>query len=170
MIWKILCFYIFTWICQTTGSPVDDYAVVIDAGSTGSRCFVFHVVIDNEDNREVTSASCGKVIPGLSSFVAHPVEASHHLSPLLHNAVKIIPSIHHISTGIYIKATAGMRLLSPESQAELWGYVVRGINQKSDIPFIVSDKAIGTIDGHAEAYYAVLASNYVHGSIDGNLQ
>lgn len=151
-------------------APVDDYAVVIDAGSTGSRCFVFHVVIDHDDNREVTSASCGKVIPGLSSFVAYPNEASNYLAPLLHNAAQIIPSIHHISTSIFIKATAGMRLLSPDSQTKLWESVVRGINRRADIPFIISNKHIGTIDGHAEAYYAVLASNYVHGSIDGNLQ
>lgn len=169
--WVFLVVYaVVALLLQSHAAPVDDYAVVIDAGSTGSRCFVFHVAIDIDDHRDVTSASCGKVIPGLSSFVAYPNEASNYLAPLLHNAAALIPSIHHISTSIFIKATAGMRLLSPDSQDKLWDSVVRGINQRADIPFVIAKKHIGTIDGHAEAYYAVLASNYVHGSIDGNLQ
>jgi Golgi nucleoside diphosphatase len=162
----VLCIFC---VIQRVFGKVDDYAVVIDAGSTGSRCFVFHVMIDYDDNRDVTSASCGKVIPGLSTFIDNPDDASAYLAPLLQNAAKMIPQVHHLSTHIYIKATAGMRLLSKDVQHKLWEALVRGANRSPDIPFIISEEHIGTIDGHQEAFYAVLASNYIAGSIDGNL-
>lgn len=168
MLMGILFTFLFL-IWRLSSAKVDDYAVVIDAGSTGSRCFVFHVTIDYNDNRDVTSASCGKVIPGLSTFIDNPDDATAYLAPLLHNAAKIIPAVHYLSTHVYIKATAGMRLLSKDVQHQLWEALVRGANHSPDIPFVISEDHIGTIDGHQEAFYAVLASNHIAGSIDGNL-
>jgi Golgi nucleoside diphosphatase len=149
---------------------IDDYAVVIDAGSTGSRCFMFHVTVDKDDHRHVTTASCGKVTPGLSSFVDSPERATEHFAPLLQMAATMIPFVHHLSTHIFIKATAGMRLLTPEVQHKLWEGLVKISNERPDIPFLISEENIGTIDGHQEAFYAVLASNYIAKSIDGNLK
>lgn len=156
--------------CLIYGAKVDNYAVVIDAGSTGSRCFVFHVLVDDDDKRNVTSFSCGKVVPGLSSFKNYPDESSAYLAPLLINAATIIPVSQQSKTIVHIKATAGMRLLSEEIQKKIWLSLVTGLNYRLDVPFLIADVYVGTIDGHAEAYFAVLASNYIAGCIDGNLQ
>jgi Golgi nucleoside diphosphatase len=149
---------------------IDDYAIVIDAGSTGSRCFVFHVTIDEHSHRNVSSHPCGKVVPGLSSFASHPVDSSDYIAPLLSIAASRIPAAFHSRTTVHIKATAGMRVLSELRQSIIWNSLVEGLNRRPDIPFKVSMENVGTIDGHAEAFFAVLASNYIAGSIDGNLQ
>lgn len=169
MIYWIVFLCVFVGLSNSS-RPVDDYAIVIDAGSTGSRCFVFHVTLDENDTRNVSSFSCGKVIPGLSSFVTYPQEVASYMAPLLINAATIIPRAFQLKTSVFIKATAGMRLLSPETQSQLWKNLVNGLNQRLDIPFLIVKQNIGTIDGHAEAFFAVLASNYIAGSIDGNLQ
>lgn len=149
---------------------VDSYAVVIDAGSTGSRCFVFHVVIDAEGDREVTGYPCGKVVPGLSSFLSQPEDVGPYLEPLLINAAEIIPGSKHSSSHVYLKATAGMRLLSSVDQQKIFEHAASWLREANDIPFPIADRNIGTINGHEEAYFAVIASNYIHGSIDGNLR
>jgi len=148
-----------------------DYAIVIDAGSTGTRCFVFHVLIDLDESRSVTSNPCGRVFPGgLSTLVAEPHKTTDIILPLLTKATHIIPARYHSRTKVYIKGTAGMRLLSDEDQEKIWTTLVNSLNNHEDNPFHISMESVGTIDGHAEAFYAVLASNYIAGSIDGNLQ
>lgn len=171
---------------------IDDFAVVIDAGSTGSRCFVFHIVLystiknkygkiknptllealDNSynDHRNISAYTCGKVIPGLSAFAEHPNDASAYIAPLLNIAASRIPIQYHYKTQVFIKATAGLRLLSDSKQQRLWHKLVQGLMQRDDMPFIINKDSVGTIDGHDEAFFAVLASNYIAGSIDGNLQ
>jgi guanosine-diphosphatase len=174
---QILCtLTVLSWILTISASSaskllkIDNYAVVIDAGSTGSRCFVFRVTVDEDDNRNVTSYSCGKVMPGLSSFQHFPGDASGYLAPLLINAANLIPLGKQPTTIVHIKATAGMRLLSEDVQKRIWKSLVYGLNYRMDVPFLISKVHVGTIDGHAEAYFAVLASNYIAGCIDGNLQ
>lgn len=179
MIWSALSvlfwmFHVATCAGAVVGDEnqhsVDNYAIVIDAGSTGSRCFVFHVVIDEEGDREVAGHPCGKVVPGLSSFQSHPEEAGPYLAPLLINAAAIIPVSKHSLSHVYLKATAGMRLLAVTEQHLIFDNAVKWLREADDIPFPIADRNVGTINGHEEAYFAVIASNYIHGSIDGNLQ
>jgi Golgi nucleoside diphosphatase len=143
---------------------------VIDAGSTGTRCFVFHVTIDSDDVRNVTSSQCGRLSPGVSSFVNKTSELPQYMAPLLLNAAKIIPTRFQIKTSVYIKGTAGMRLLPNETQSAIWKSLVKGLNKRIDVPFLIKRQNVGTIDGRKEAFFAVLASNYIAKSIDGNLQ
>ena len=44
-----------------------------------------------------------------------------------------------------------------------------GLENNPLIPFIIKKENFGTIDGYSEGYYAVLASNFIAGRIDGNL-
>ncbi|RYH16496.1 hypothetical protein EON65_30005 [archaeon] len=125
--------------------PVNDYAIVIDAGSTGSRCFVFHVIIDAHSHRNISSHPCGKVIPGLSSFATHPRDASAYIMPLLNIAATRIPASHHRSTEVHIKATAGMRLLPDIVQAILFNTLVDDLNRRSDMPFEVTRNSVGKL-------------------------
>lgn len=179
MIWSILSILLWLFNMATCAGAVvgdenlhsvDNYAIVIDAGSTGSRCFVFHVIIGEEGDREVTGYPCGKVVPGLSSYLSQAEEAGPYLAPLLINAAEIIPTSKHSSSHVYLKATAGMRLLSVADQQKIFGEAAKWLREANDIPFPITDRNIGTINGHEEAYFAVIASNYIHGSIDGNLR
>lgn len=147
------------------------YAIVIDAGSTGSRAFV--VVIPGgtkKNDPSVKSIKGMKVTPGLSSFVNNPTAAVDYITPLFDDAASRIPSEMHQATPVYIKGTAGMRLLNDNNQSMLWDTLYDGLKGQERFPFLIERGNLGTIDGHSEAYYAVVASNYIEGSIDESLQ
>jgi Golgi nucleoside diphosphatase len=146
------------------------YAIVVDAGSTGTRAFVFHKVgVDNVTD-VIRGYPCGKERSGLSSFSTNHSAVEHLFTSLLQTAASIIPAQFHSSTAVYVRGTAGMRLLELPDQDALWDSTVRMLKKSTDVPFLIDRKNFGTITGHQEAFYAVLASNYIAGSIDGQLR
>lgn len=155
---------------QSHASSNEKYAVVIDAGSTGTRAFVYKIEIGSAGGRVVHGYSCGKERLGLSSFANNPSDSTHMLMTLLERAADIVPSHLQAQTRLYVKGTAGMRLLSEEIQETIWDTLVYSLQNRNDVQFKISRKHFGTISGHQEAFYAVLASNYIFGSIDGDLR
>ena len=147
-----------------------DFAIVIDAGSTGSRAFIFEFTLNENGVRKVIGTKGMKVTPGLSSFGDNPQKAISYFEPLLIDCTTFIPKSKRESTKVFIKGTAGMRLLEDKKQEQIWNDLVNGLKDHPDIPFKILRSNLGTIDGHSEAYYAVLSSNYIAGSIDGNLK
>lgn len=165
--------FLLSGITSDAGSNVDHeehYAVVIDAGSTGTRAFVFKLDVEEGSERVINSFSCGKERVGLSSFVGNPSAASDMFTDLLNKAAAIVPDHLHSQTSLFVKGTAGMRLLSEPDQELLWSVLVSELQHRADVPFNIDRKNFGTISGHQEAFYAVLASNYIVGSIDGQLR
>ena len=76
---------------------------------------------------------------------------------------------------VFIKGTAGMRLLDEIQQEHIWTSLYEGLPVyetmgKKAIPFPIVQENLGVISGHSEAFYAVLSSNYIEGSIDSNLK
>lgn len=57
-----------------------------------------------------------------------------------------------------------MRLLSDDQQEFLWEKLYQGLNRPS-FPFQLVKENLKTIDGKLEAYYAVIASNFILGNI-----
>lgn len=57
-----------------------------------------------------------KASPGLSAFDGRPNEAAAYLKPLIEHAVATVPKEMQASTPFFVKATAGMRLLTEVSQ------------------------------------------------------
>ncbi|OZC08420.1 GDA1/CD39 family protein [Onchocerca flexuosa] len=144
------------------------YSIVIDAGSTGSRLFLYKYrsindrelidvkpVIDKLSLHPVVK----KIIPGLSSFQDKPEDATEYIKPLLNYAVQFIPLNKHFYTSLFIFATAGMRLLPIEKQNE----ILRNLRQ--NLPFqtniqIIPDH-IKVIEGKWEGIYFWIAVNYI---------
>lgn len=147
----------------------DSYAVIVDAGSTGSRGYIFTFTTNEEGKRYIISQKGPKVEPGLSSTETHEEVLVDYFLPIFIEASKYIPEHSYDRTSAYIKGTAGMRLLSDEDQSKLWQAVYHGLSSHPDFKFHLHLNNLGTIDGHMEAYYAVLASNYIEGSIDVEL-
>jgi len=153
----------------TVRQEEDSYAVIVDAGSTGSRGYIFTFTTNEKGKRSIISQKGPKVEPGLSSTETHEEVLVAYFLPIFIEASKYIPEHSYDRTSAYIKGTAGMRLLSDEDQSKLWQAVYHGLSSHPDFKFHVSLNNLGTIDGHMEAYYAVLASNYIEGSIDAEL-
>lgn len=146
------------------------YSIVIDAGSTGTRAFVFHESKSEDGSLLIKSYSCGKERMGLSSFSSNHSALDQLFTNLLATAASIIPSHFHRRSALYIRGTAGMRLLDEHDQDRLWDSTVLYLKNRADVPFLIERKNFGTISGHQEAFYAVLASNYIAGTIDGELR
>lgn len=171
IVWALWTLWCIAITAEVVTGQQELYAVVVDAGSTGSRGFVYKLRFssDGQTRASISAESCGKVRPGLSSFVSNPEAVVEYFMPLIIQAKSLVPTQHLHDTALYIKGTAGMRILSDDEQYRLWQEVERGLRAHADVPFVVAAPNLGTISGHMEAFYAVLASNYIAGSIDADL-
>ncbi|KAL0442288.1 UNVERIFIED_CONTAM: Apyrase [Sesamum latifolium] len=93
-------------------SDSDSYAVVFDAGSTGSRVHVFAF----QPNLDLTPIHQSyefflSISPGLSSYEHDPDAAALSLKPLLQSAEAVVPAELRAQTPVRLGATAGLRLL-----------------------------------------------------------
>lgn len=151
-----------------------NYGIVVDAGSTGSRLFLYkwqsvssdrlidvHPALDHY-NRAVVK----KVTPGLSSFGGNPENATEYMRPLLDYAVQFVPDKKRSGTPIFILATAGMRLLPVSSQEAIMK------NLRTNLPTVTPMQVIGdhirVIEGKWEGIYSWIAVNYILGRFDFN--
>lgn len=95
------------------------YNIVLDAGSTGSRIHVFKFSTGQQGSGalHLISDTFEQLKPGLSSYRDEPQKSAESLKPLMDIAVKAVPKAQQTSTGLSLKATAGLRLL-PGSKAD----------------------------------------------------
>ncbi|HBB53845.1 MAG TPA: hypothetical protein DCZ80_08080 [Legionellales bacterium] len=123
-------------ICQETQC----YAIV-DAGSSGSRFYIY--------SNEYQVLYSHKIHPGLSSIAESDVPK--YLSQL-------VPDAHVLAIPTYFYGTAGMRLLSDETQAARYELISQwfGSNPAYDL------KDIRTILGKEEGVFAWLAAHRHH--------
>jgi Golgi nucleoside diphosphatase len=141
------------------------WALIIDAGSSGSRGYVFCAASGGGET--VQTFSSKKVYPGLSSFSSKPEGAAEYLKPVFAEAATIMPAAEIPSATVKLLATGGMRLLSQQRQQAI--YDVFRKNFYSEIgqyfPFRLDKASLVTVSGNDEAYYALLAANYLAGSV-----
>ena len=161
--------FIYTILSIQINALADRYAIVVDAGSTGSRAFIFKFTIDNHGKKTFTVQKGLKVEPGLSSFINNIDDAITYFLPIFKDAEKQIPAFSHKSTPVYIKGTAGMRLLGEENETILWNTIYNKLVNHTGFSFSIQPSNLGTIIGDDEAFYAVLSSNYIEGSINAEM-
>lgn len=160
---------------------VVQYAIMIDAGSTGSRVHVYKFNYCSA-SPELENEVFDMLRPGLSSFKGDPKAAADSLRPLLATSLKSIPQSLQECTPIAVKATAGLRLLGQQESNEILRAVRRMIGQ--EYPFVLADgsatkgfvelapgggeiegKAVEIMDGRDEGVFAWITVNYLLGLI-----
>jgi len=156
--------------------------VICDAGSTGTRLYVYHCPTCTDDERILPFPSASssappmdveikegdKVTPGISE--QSPESVVRYLMPAIKKAKTVlVPSEFHSQTPLLVYATGGMRLLPDSQQALLWDALVRGLQQEA-VPFIIHRDHFRTISGSDEAYLCGLAVNYLAGTLRSNLR
>lgn len=143
--------------------PLVQYALMIDAGSTGSRIHIYkfnHCGPSPAYEYEVFKM----IQPGLSDRTKTPQGAAESLDVLLDEALRVVPASLHSCTPLAVKATAGLRLLGlEESQAILEAVEER---LRGRYPFVVPDEdGVVIMDGKDEGVYAWITVNYLLGAI-----
>ncbi|KAJ7154261.1 nucleoside-diphosphatase [Mycena filopes] len=166
------------------------FGIVIDAGSSGSRVQIYSW----RDPRSITIQKGGalskslpkvekgtregeawmtKVEPGISSFADTPESIPQHLRPLLAHARNLVPPSLQPTTPLFLLATAGMRLLSPEKQAlvlqHACTFIVTHSEFKIDGPSSAGPcgSSVRIITGEEEGLFGWIAVNYL---MDGFLE
>ncbi|KAG9127785.1 Guanosine-diphosphatase [Ceratobasidium sp. 392] len=159
-----------TAYCTSPHTPTKklvQFALMIDAGSTGSRIHVYK--FNNCNPTPALEYEVFKMIrPGLSSYKADPEEAARSLDELLDVAVKTVPKELQRCSPVEVKATAGLRLLGHDvAQAILDAVRSR---MQSNYPFPVSSRAsaVEIMEGRDEGVYAWLTANYLLGTLSAS--
>ena len=133
--------------------PIVQYALTIDAGSTGSRIHVykFH---NCGPSPELEYETFKMLNPGLSSYAGDPTAAAASLDPLLEEAKRVVPSELWKCTPVEVKATAGLRLLGTQESDAILDEVRNRLETNWD--FVVpNEKAVEIMDGKDEGGYLV---------------
>lgn len=142
------------------------YAVVIDAGSTGSRvlAFTFHesyigqnLVLDRELFKYNKKS--------LSSFADAPEKCADSLSGLIEEAKKEIPSEYWHNTSLLLKATAGLRLLQKDKADKILENVKSYFKTS---PFLTKNNSVEIMDGSHEGIFSWFTVNFLLGKINGD--
>ena len=104
---------------------------------------------------------------GISSFAEHPDDIPAYLAPLLNHARDHIPPSLHQETPLFLLATAGMRLLTPEQQATVLQSTCQFLKFHSN--FRIDDpspagpcgSSVRIISGEEEGLFGWLSVNYL---------
>ncbi|XP_072292974.1 ectonucleoside triphosphate diphosphohydrolase 6 [Eucyclogobius newberryi] len=141
------------------------FGIMFDAGSTGTRVHVFKFRLDqNQSFPQLLEENFKSISPGLSAFAEDPLQCRVGLLQLLDLARSIVPVQVHGSTPLFLKATAGLRLLQ-EDQAQRLLDQVRVLFRSS--PFLSSDQNVSILDGAEEGVSAWLTVNFLLGAVGG---
>lgn len=152
--------------------PLIQYALMVDAGSTGSRIHVYKFnncgptpELESEIFEQTEKKEGGS---GLSSYKADAEGAAKSLDVLLDVAVKNVPAGYQSCTPIAVKATAGLRKLGEEMSNNILKAVRTRLETKYPFPVVAQDKGgVEVMDGKDEGVYAWITANYLLGKIGG---
>ncbi|OIT38401.1 PREDICTED: apyrase 2-like [Nicotiana attenuata] len=140
------------------------YAVIFDAGSSGSRVHVFCfdenldlVPIGNELELFVQKK------PGLSSYASDPEAAAESLLSLLKEAENVVPRKLRSNTPVRVGATAGLRQLEGDASDRILQAVRDFLKSKSS--FKAKADAVTVLDGNQEGAYQWVTINYLLGKL-----
>lgn len=156
------------------------YAVILDAGSSGTRVYVYNwkkaayvrTKEDAHDLAELPKIKTHKdwrlkVHPGVSTFGNKPeLVGPEHLAPLLTFALDVVPREEVPNTPIFVLATAGMRLLPDMQRSQLLGHICAYFRRESRFQLPDCDLHVQVIPGETEGLYGWIAANYLLGGFD----
>ncbi len=161
-LYKLIFIFFISVSAYASNAADTHYAMVVDAGSSGSRLYLFSYTTDTPVPNiiEVMNTS---VQPGLSSYANQPASAGPALKPMLDSAAQKIQTLNvdakTVSISVY--GTAGMRLLDDKTQTAIYAAVENYIQQNYSFKI----GKVETITGKMEGVYGWLDINYLLGTL-----
>ncbi|XP_042359569.1 ectonucleoside triphosphate diphosphohydrolase 5-like isoform X1 [Plectropomus leopardus] len=139
------------------------YAVMFDAGSTGTRIHVYTFIhSDSEELPVLDNEMFHSLKPGLSAYADSPEMAGHTVRMLLKVAKKTVPRLEWKRTPLVLRATAGLRLLAADKAQALLEQVQHVFDES---PFLVPDNSVSIMNGTNEGILAWISVNYLTGHL-----
>ncbi|KAI4348429.1 hypothetical protein L6164_009154 [Bauhinia variegata] len=142
----------------------NSFAVIFDAGSSGSRVHVFHF------DQNLDLVHIGKdlelfvqIKPGLSAYAQNPQQAADSLIPLLDKAESVVPRELHPKTPVRVGATAGLRALEGDASDRILQAVRDMLKERSTLK--AETDAVTVLDGTQEGAYQWVTINYLLGNV-----
>jgi Golgi nucleoside diphosphatase len=164
-----------------------EHGMMIDAGSTGSRLHLYEwdprVLRDSKDVQEAVSGRkisfpgtesrwTERLRPGLSEFAQYEGrELESRLEEYLKPLIKFAKTILHEKEDefknfpIYLRATAGMRILESEERAKVINAVRKLFKNETYCPFYFEDEQARVLSGEEEAIYDWAGVNFLMGNL-----
>lgn len=153
------------------------YAVIVDAGSSGSRVFVYSWQDPGKMLEQMPSDSplrsslvaveaqkhgILKIPKGISNFAGNISQIwPEHLSLLVDRATELVPAESQHETPFFFLATAGIRLLPKTDQDEILSEVCSSLQKKTKFYVPECSSHVNVIDGQIEGLYGWLSLNYL---------
>ena len=152
--------------------PLVQYALMIDAGSTGSRIHVYKFnncgptpELENEEFQMTEKRPGGS---GLSSYKSDAEGAAKSLDMLMDVAIRTVPDEYKSCSPVAVKATAGLRVLGDEMSAEILEAVRTRLETVYPFPVVSRERyGVEIMKGEDEGVYAWITTNYLLGKIGG---
>ncbi|PIO71491.1 GDA1/CD39 family protein [Teladorsagia circumcincta] len=147
------------------GVPCRFFAIVFDAGSTGTRLHLYKYVHNTDRNGipfKVEEEIFREAKPALSSFIDDPSAAGSSIRGLLETAQAHVPLFMWEKTPITLKATAGLRLLPGDLADDILDAVEDVI---ADSGFFVVPDAVSIMSGSDEGMYSWFTLNLLLNSL-----
>ncbi|XP_078584929.1 ectonucleoside triphosphate diphosphohydrolase 1-like [Branchiostoma floridae x Branchiostoma japonicum] len=144
------------------------YGVIFDAGSTSTKLHVYRwdqnrLPTKMADLTELKVTGTRKVKPGISSYVTNPQFVKPQLILLLYSAKTVVPEKLHSSTPVYVKATAGMRLLKPADADAIFDQINDLFLNTTFNPFKFERGWAKVISGEEEGVFGWITVNFLKG-------
>ncbi|KAK3599170.1 hypothetical protein CHS0354_041010 [Potamilus streckersoni] len=147
---------------KTQNNTDELYAVVFDAGSTGSRIHIFRFQVLSDGRLSLVNEIFEEVKPGLSAYADDPKKAAESLVSMINRALVEVPSHLQKTTPLTLKATAGLRLL-PHGTAD------NILNEVTELlrgyPFHLPHNGITIMDGVDEGIFSWMTVNFMLGTL-----
>jgi hypothetical protein len=145
-------------LALSTCSFADNYSIVVDAGSSGSRLHLYQYDA-GKSTPVIQEVFTESTKPGLSAFEKNPQDAGASLKKLFDDATQQLKDkqINPHDVKVNVMATAGMRLLPDDKQQAIYANITDFLQQH----YSFSVGKIETIPGEMEALYGWLDVNYV---------
>ncbi|KAL1814182.1 hypothetical protein ACET3Z_024247 [Daucus carota] len=146
------------------GGSDKKFAVIFDAGSSGSRVHVFCF------DRNLDLVPIGNDLelfeqlkPGLSAFAKDPKAAANSLQPLLEKAEAVVPQEIRPKTVVRVGATAGLRQLEGDASDRILQSVRDYLQYNSKLKS--KSDSVTVLDGTQEGAYQWVTINYLLGCL-----
>lgn len=154
------------WLIWLIGVNSTGYILMLDAGSTGTRPYLFKK--ESKEYAPIHFKAMREISPGLSSQTKE--SAYSYLKALIIQASRVAFSNEQSITAMYVFGTGGMRYLSESEQNAIYQAIFDGAAADNDVNIPLQRSNLRTITGEEEGLFQALSINFLSASISRNLK